>query len=186
VAQREDNPLLISVGRLPEDGLSFSHDLAREWLCNIPEFSDDDGPHVEGPVRVSGRVGLEGTNLRLKGRVEATLHASCSRCGKDAEHRIESDFDLALIKGPAPEPLREMELSPEELEHNYYDGDEVDLSPFFQEEVALAAPFQTLCSEGCKGLCPTCGANKNQGECDCEEESGDPRLEALRNLKIDK
>jgi len=41
-----------------------------------------------------------------------------------------------------------------------------------------------LCREGCLGRCPTCGQNRNLGNCACPpaEEPGDPRLAALRKL----
>jgi uncharacterized protein len=43
----------------------------------------------------------------------------------------------------------------------------VDLSPAVREELALAAPAYPVCREDCAGLCPTCGADLNQGPCQC-------------------
>jgi uncharacterized protein len=38
-----------------------------------------------------------------------------------------------------------------------------------------------ICSEDCKGVCPRCGKDLNQGSCSCEKEV-DPRLAALKQL----
>ena len=39
-----------------------------------------------------------------------------------------------------------------------------------------------LCREDCKGLCPHCGKDLNEGPCGCEPRQIDPRLEALKKL----
>jgi len=40
-----------------------------------------------------------------------------------------------------------------------------------------------LCSSTCKGLCVHCGANLNNGACDCAPEWTDPRLSALKEIR---
>jgi uncharacterized protein len=39
-----------------------------------------------------------------------------------------------------------------------------------------------VCREGCAGLCPTCGINRNQAKCDCPAEPADARLAPLAKL----
>jgi uncharacterized protein len=55
----------------------------------------------------------------------------------------------------------------------------VDLRPALREEWLLVVPGFVLCREDCKGLCPRCGADLNQGPCTCETEI-DTRWDALR------
>ena len=43
----------------------------------------------------------------------------------------------------------------------YYDGDRLDLGEMVREQFFLAVPLRRLCREDCRGLCPTCGANRN-------------------------
>ena len=64
------------------------------------------------------------------------------------------------------------------------EGDAVDLSPLIREQIILALPTRPLCQEGCKGLCPQCGADRNAAPCGCPTMSGDPRLAVLRDLKV--
>ena len=57
----------------------------------------------------------------------------------------------------------------------------LDLSQLALEDVFLSLPSKLLCSEDCKGICPQCGKNLNEGPCDCKKEI-DPRLAALLDL----
>jgi uncharacterized protein len=51
-----------------------------------------------------------------------------------------------------------------------------------REEIILSIPMKAVCSETCKGLCPECGQNLNEGQCDCVVERIDPRLAPLLDL----
>ncbi|MBO4749763.1 MAG: DUF177 domain-containing protein, partial [Lachnospiraceae bacterium] len=43
-------------------------------------------------------------------------------------------------------------------------------------------PAKILCKEDCKGLCPVCGKNLNEGECGCDRFVPDPRLAGIQDL----
>ena len=176
--------LIISLARIPEDGLEIDETLPREWLTDIPEFSDDQGTHIEGTIRVRGTLTREGDNLRLNGEVSAELVTICCRCGETIRYPLSSSFDVVLIHGREEVSAEERELMAEEMAEAYFEGDEVDLNPFFREEIMLQAPFQPLCRPDCAGLCPMCGTNLNTGSCGCKPQEGDPRLAVLKNLKL--
>ena len=53
-----------------------------------------------------------------------------------------------------------------------------------REQVLLALPMHAACGEDCKGLCGTCGQNLNEGQCGCATSQVDPRLAALKNIKL--
>ena len=57
----------------------------------------------------------------------------------------------------------------------------LDLDALAEEDVVLNLPSKVLCKEDCKGLCPQCGKNLNDGPCDCKEPV-DPRLAGLLDL----
>jgi uncharacterized metal-binding protein YceD (DUF177 family) len=46
----------------------------------------------------------------------------------------------------------------------------IDLSEMVRQEIILHFPFIPVCSNGCKGLCPVCGKNRNQRPCGCKQE----------------
>lgn len=58
----------------------------------------------------------------------------------------------------------------------------IDLGEAIREYALLEMPMQVLCSEACKGLCPTCGADLNAGPCECRNDESDERFDALRSL----
>jgi uncharacterized protein len=60
----------------------------------------------------------------------------------------------------------------------------LNLAALLWEEFSLALPVKPLCRPDCKGLCPECGKNLNEGACGCSPDTGDPRLAALRQLKV--
>ena len=72
----------------------------------------------------------------------------------------------------------------------YYSEDHLDLSDDSRESLLLELPAKILCSENCRGLCPRCGANLNEGKCDCCLEAEETRTskfaELIKMLEIDK
>ena len=55
--------------------------------------------------------------------------------------------------------------------------------PFTRDAVLLELPLAPLCRPDCAGLCPTCGADLNEGPCACPPAEGDPRWAALDALR---
>jgi uncharacterized protein len=60
---------------------------------------------------------------------------------------------------------------------------EIDLNPLFREFIFLEKQMKSICRKDCKGLCPNCGANLNDGNCGCFIEAKNNPWEVLKNLK---
>ncbi len=64
----------------------------------------------------------------------------------------------------------------------------IDLEPLLNAAVLLETPLMPLCRPECLGLCPTCGANLNDGPCGCAPGSAEPFREnpfaVLKNLDL--
>jgi uncharacterized protein len=60
--------------------------------------------------------------------------------------------------------------------------DTIDLGPVVHEAVVLAEPMRVLCAPDCRGLCPQCGKDLNEGPCGCTDDDQDPRLAPLAKL----
>jgi uncharacterized protein len=96
---------------------------------------------------------------------------------------VAADFDLLLEPGPEP-VIPEEELTAEELDLDFYQGDVIDLEKYLREQILLMVPLKPLCAETCKGLCPRCGADLNHEPCRCEaEQTTSPLAAALAKLK---
>ena len=62
----------------------------------------------------------------------------------------------------------------------------LDLDELMREQLLLSLPEKRLCKEDCAGLCPQCGANRNEVACGCERNPGDSPFAALAALKRNK
>jgi uncharacterized protein len=112
----------------------------------------------------------------LHGTVEVVFDTQCQRCLEPVRPSIAGDFDLVVRRGA----------------HHEGEGDDVitlalgeylvDIEPYVREAVVLNAPMIIVCSEQCRGLCPTCGMNLNRGSCACGP-AADARWDALRKLR---
>jgi uncharacterized protein len=71
-----------------------------------------------------------------------------------------------------------------EAEEEVYTGKVIDLDPIVREQLVLALPSYPVCKDSCKGLCPVCGANRNDRECGCDPHVPDPRWAGLKNVKL--
>jgi uncharacterized protein len=128
--------------------------------------------------------------FEVQGKLEACVRLPCSRCLKDFDSPLVSDFELTYTKEiPGLMDViaeEEIEIEVEEIGMMYFKGEEIDLQQGIQEQVVMAFPLQPLCDENCKGLCPKCGSDLNQGDCGCEREPVSNKFAVLKNLKLDK
>jgi uncharacterized protein len=58
----------------------------------------------------------------------------------------------------------------------------LDLTEAIKQYALLAIPMKPLCRQDCRGLCPNCGHNLNEGPCDCREAG--PNLSKLSKLLL--
>ncbi|MBX5466244.1 MAG: DUF177 domain-containing protein [Firmicutes bacterium] len=137
------------------------------WPALVHERAE--GP-VRDPAEVTVVVRNTGGALVADLRGEAQMWVVCARCL--------TPFWLT-VPFAAVEEFRE-EPGPYESDQDYYryQGDHIDLDPIVADLVAVAAPLAPLCHPDCQGLCPVCGANRNETACGCERPA-DPRWEAL-------
>ena len=124
------------------------------------------------PVRVSGAVRNMAGALSLEGTAETTLELTCDRCLKPFSQPLALPVSTLLAEELEDEENDEIVL--------LQDG-AADLDEIFTTALVLSMDAKHLCSEDCKGLCPTCGADLNLGPCQCRKEP-DPRFAALAQL----
>ena len=57
------------------------------------------------------------------------------------------------------------------------------IAPAHPQLLVLNTPWRSVCRPDCQGLCPNCGQNLNEGDCDCQHQQIDPRLASLQELR---
>lgn len=121
--------------------------------------------------------------MRVQGRYRVEIATQCDRCLGRARFSLDQGFDLFYRPMADIAREEEVEIDEGEAEIGFYEGGGIELEDILREQVLLALPMQRVCSDVCKGICPVCGKNRNEGECGCRLESTDDRWGALRNLK---
>ena len=112
-------------------------------------------------------------------KINASLN--CDRCNKEFGSQITSKYRMIyLFRQSSDENI----LEKTDIIFIHPDTDKIELDGEIRDYAILAVPMKKLCSEDCKGLCPRCGKNLNEGPCDCKEEKIDSRWEPLQELKI--
>jgi uncharacterized protein len=137
------------------------------------EALDCSGSAVPDGAVVSADVTLESVlgGVAVTGIVRAPWTGDCRRC-------------LAPAAGELRVTVRELYTEDGDGEETYPLVDEqVDLEPLAHDALLLELPLAPLCRPGCQGLCPTCGANRNEERCGCQPPA-DPRWAALDALRV--
>ena len=165
--------MLIRVADIPESGILV--DSVAEFGALYPE----EGWRLEG-VRLA--ITTQGDEVSVAGDFDATARLTCSRCLEPLAVQVHPQVAVQLV--PPPRVRRaEVELSPDDLETDFYAGESLDLSALLRSETDLALPMKPLCRPECQGLCPGCGVNRNLGPCRCQSKAVDPRLAPLEALR---
>lgn len=134
---------------------------------------------VPDPATVDADVVLDSVDggIEVTATVFAPWEAECRRCLKPVGGRLETRVREMYRPRPPGE-------APDEDEETYpLSGELLDLRPLVRDAILLALPIAPLCRDDCAGLCPTCGADLNDGPCDCPPAAGDPRWAALDALR---
>jgi uncharacterized protein len=124
------------------------------------------------PAELAITKASTGTVLELG--FTARLHGPCYRCLGDAV--LEVPIAAREYQANNPEGI-------EELRTPYISDDNLDLTAWSRDAVALALPEKILCRADCAGLCPVCGKNLNEEPHEHEEEQSDSRWSALESLR---
>lgn len=181
--------LKIQVSKIPAQGLEIDERVtaAEMGLDSGPEARPDLSLPDAARLRARAERGEDGA-IHIRGRLEAAVGQECARCLAPAPSRIDQEIDLFFLpeSDTAPEQDDEqgVELADRDLVVAYYGNDFLDLSAIVREQILLAQPMKRLCREDCRGVCPTCGADRNQTTCSCAPDSAkDSPFRALAALK---
>jgi uncharacterized protein len=162
------NNLRLNVGFIINQSKGYKREFPLEFpFIHIPP--DLDLTNLSG----SARVTRTGKGLLVQVKMHAQMMSECVRCLQDFPLPLDIEF-TELYAFSADSNTDSELILPE--------SGQIDLRPLVREEMLLAVPINPLCDPECKGLCPICGENRNEIECDHEIEVIDPRLSVLKSL----
>jgi len=131
----------VTIAAIPEEGLRLTErgDPAG-WALGTPDVT------FAEPVEVSAFFQRYEEDLLVTVEAAGTMTTVCGRCLQPSRQPYREQFHLAIeIQG---------RLS-------------VDVTDDIRQEIIVSYPMKPLCRDDCRGLCPTCGQNLNEGPCPC-------------------
>jgi uncharacterized protein len=164
----------IQVGGLSEGVHEFRFRTTPAELGLPPGFRDE----------VETNVTLEKTSrqLLLRATVATTADVECDRCVTPFREPLGLGYQMHYVWEESDvervDPSEVQVLSPGTML--------IDLSDDVRQSVLLAFPLKHVCREDCRGLCPRCGKNLNEGSCDCKDVPLDGRWDKLKELQNNK
>jgi len=161
-------PFRLNVGFIVHQEVGYNHEFLFEY--EEVQIADDlDLRHFEG-VTTIGRT-PQGLIVQANFSGETTLE--CVRCLNEFQHSL--DWEMTELFAFSEKSVSESGLLLPEDAH-------IDLEPLIREYALLEIPINPICKQDCKGLCPVCGEDLNQVDCEHKSIAKDPPFSALKGL----
>lgn len=113
---------------------------------------------------------------KIEGSVKLTFRTQCDRCLTEVPTSLVLVFDRTVTS-----PDGELsEDSDDDL--SFMEGYQLNVETFVYNEILVNWPMKILCRPECKGVCPVCGRNLNEGECGCDTFVPDPRMAVIQDI----
>lgn len=170
--------LNVPFSEIPESGIE----------CDVIESSwfPKEELGLAGPVAVHIRLTKKSDNrIEVKGNLQATVLLQCDRCLQEYTFQVDSPMQLVIEVAERDEhwKMQELEITEAELETITVEKPVAELGDLFRQQLLLAIPEKKICGEQCAGLCPRCGANLNEQQCECSAQPVDSPFAVLKGLK---
>jgi uncharacterized protein len=141
--------------------------------------------NLDVTIPLTGKVRLVRTDdgILVTGHLQTEVRVPCGRCLAPVAVPVEFDLEEQFRPSIDISTGAAIPVEDGEDEATRTDGHHIlDLTEVIRQNLLLALPVSPLCDPHCRGLCPDCGADLNEGPCSCQREEGDPRLAVLREL----
>lgn len=173
--------MFISLSQLEKNPVRFNVDVSAGEIEFDGKIKQESDLHSEGRAQLLNHALRD---VRVEGALNVNVSAVCDRCLEAIAFPVQKDFDLVYF--PAAESSGgEDEVSESAIDVGFYEGNGIALNDVLREVVLLALPMQLVCDEGCKGICPVCGENRNQRNCDCHLPAVDDRWSGLKEFRAE-
>jgi uncharacterized protein len=145
----------------------------------VPEDVDQSLAQVDEPVRLTGVLESVVDGILVRGSLEADLTVDCARCLKPTTAGLVAEVVELFSPREAVVDLDEEPDAGYEIDDGH-----LNLDTLVRDTLIPAIPYRPLCRPDCRGLCATCGTDRNESDCSCEELTVDARWSALAALEL--
>lgn len=171
--------LVINVAGLLQEATGASRrvlvaDLVPDW----PELA------VVSPIQGHVELCHAGKGIVVRSHLSAKIELTCCRCLEPYDQNVRVSFEelhyprFDLATGKA------LRLEHEDIDAEFLidNVNRFDLTESVRQHVVIGLPLMPRCHSGCLGICPDCGANRNETVCACPEDRVDVRMEPFREM----
>lgn len=169
---------VLDISRLEDGPIKLRKELPLPWLSGELDACEYDAVPERGSLDLAAET--SGNGVLLRGEVRAEVQVECGTCL--AKTGLQIGAELATYLLPRPEQVEmdaDQELTPEDLDREYYDGEKIRLDDLIRDAIMLELPMNPRCGDGCPGMPELAGAARAQ-------QGVDPRLAPLASVKTAK
>ena len=133
--------------------------------------------NVIGRIECTVSCDKTSTGYRIYGNIFCNNKFSCDRCLIEYKKKINTSFNTILTNDS--DIVRDKNKDVIMFTNS---DDFVDLSGILHDIIEIEKPIKRLCSDDCKGICPSCGLDLNHNDCSCKHNSSNNELNKLKDL----
>lgn len=155
---------------------SIDAEIPSDWLAEELSFCEYSIRPDTGRVTFVAEPCSGGVLVR--GSITTSLIAQCGICLRDTPVSQSITISTYLFPRASAAPgSEELELTPDELDKEWYDGDRIVLDELVRDHIMLELPMNPRCGDDCPGLAEFEAAAKSQIGLD-------PRLARLASIDL--
>ena len=168
----------IDINKIPLEGLTLEGEVNPSVLdveTDTVKFSE--------PIKIRAEVSKITNAVTVNLSLGGSIHLNCSRCLREFNVALKKVLRLNYqvdktepVIDTSTSSFDKLRTNPEQtkcvegsLSVNGERSRTIDLDQDIREEIILDYPIKPLCNPDCKGLCPKCGKNLNEGGCNCKQ-----------------
>jgi uncharacterized protein len=171
--------LIVELTAIPHEGIS------RDFRSNGKALGSGD-PELAAvqPVEIACQLYKVGHEVVVQGTLRSAVRLTCGRCAEEFVLPLSVSLDAVYLPMDEISSERAKELDEGVADVYSYAEQVIDLAEMVRDKLLLSIPLQPHCIIGCKGLCPSCGVNRNVVSCQCAEEKLGSPFELLKGLRF--
>jgi uncharacterized protein len=171
--------LVVELSAIPHERISREFRSSGKTLgIGDPELA------VVLPIEITCQFYRVDREIVVHGSLRSAVRLTCGRCAE--EFVLPLSIALEAVYLPIHEIASERAKELEEGTTDVYSYAEqvLDIAEMVRDKLLLSIPLQPHCMVGCKGLCPSCGVNRNAVSCQCAEEKLGSPFELLKDVRF--
>jgi uncharacterized protein len=150
-----------------------------EYSLRVPASDLQLDANFDTPVDVKVRLEKLARQIIVRGGIATRASFSCDRCLAGYRQQLAASYAIVYVEDDAEAG----KFPPEDVRIMRNDATVIDLSEDVREMLLLSVPLKLLCRDECRGLCSSCGADLNAGECGCAKETAGSSIVPWQGLE---